>query len=559
MDASKEIVYQIYPRSFQDSNGDGVGDIAGITSRLDYLKDLGITTIWMNPVFPSPMKDNGYDVADYKSIHPMFGTMEEMETLIQEADKRGIKIMFDMVFNHTSTEHEWFRKALAGDPKYKDYYIWKKARPDGSLPTNWESKFGGNVWQYVPEFDEYYLHLFDPGQADLNWENPEVRKELVDVLKFWRDKGIKGFRFDVVNLISKDAYEDDFEGVGKRFYTDGKNVPKYLKQLHAQALDGADILTVGEMSATSIANCAEYTRPENKELTMAFNFHHLKVDYENGEKWSLKPFDFLELKKLFNTWDVEMEKEGGWNALFWNCHDQPRALSRFGDDVNYPKQSAKMLANVIFSRRGTPYIHYGDEIGMTNNHFSELDQYRDVESLNYYNIMREQGKSHEEAMAVLAEKSRDNGRSCMQWDSSENAGFTSDSSVPWIPINPNHTEINAENALYDPDSLYHYYQKLIDLKKNNLILQQGSTKPLLEDHPEIYAVRRILPESLQKLGQPYEILAIHNFYGKEVKLPEEGLEDLDHYEVLISSYPDSKPTSNMTLRPYESMILQKRV
>lgn len=382
-DFKDKVVYQIYPKSFMDSNGDGFGDLKGVTAKLDYLADLGVDYLWLTPFFPSPQRDNGYDVADYRAVDPRYGTMEDLEELIREADRRGIGLMLDMVFNHTSTEHEWFKKALAGDKKYQDYYIFKDGTPD-CYPTNWVSKFGGPAWEYVPCLGKWYLHLYDVMQADLNWENPAVREEMADILRFWKAKGIKGFRFDVINVISKPKfYENDYEGDGRRFYTDGRNVHKYLKELVAAGgIDG--MITVGEMSSTTLENCIGYTAEGNHELTMCFNFHHLKVDYKNGQKWELMKPDHMALKKLFQTWQEGMQEHNGWNALFWCNHDQPRAVSRFGSDGKYWKQSAEMLAAAIHFMRGTPYIYQGEELGMTNPHFTKIEQYRDVESLNYY-------------------------------------------------------------------------------------------------------------------------------------------------------------------------------
>lgn len=544
MDCSKQVVYQIYPKSFQDTTGNGRGDLNDITSHLDYLQDLGITMIWFNPIFPSPQKDNGYDVSNYTAINPDYGTMDDFETLVREAGKRGIGIMLDMVFNHTSTEHEWFQKALAGNRKYKDYYIWKKGK-DGHLPTNWPSKFGGPAWQYVEKFDEYYLHLFDPTQADLNLANPDVRNELVNVLKFWIEKGVKGFRFDVVNLIDKMAFEDAPEGSeGKEFYTDGPKVNDYLHQLHVEALGNADVLTVGEMSATSVEKCSGYSKPENEELSMCFNFHHLKVDYKDKQKWTLMPFDFQELKDLFFEWDVKMEEEGGWNALFWNCHDQPRALSRFGDPVHYPKESAKMLASVIFTRRGTPYFLYGDEIGMTNLNSRSVADYDDVESHNAADMLKhEQHKSDDEILAILQAKSRDNSRTPMQWTNGTNGGFTS--GQPWLRLNDNLETVNAESVLQEEDSIYDYYKKLIALKKTNPILQHGTTRTLLQTDKNLYAYVRELDSE--------EILCVHNFFGHPAPLSL----DLHEYERILSNYSDFDPDA-LALRPYESLILKKK-
>jgi len=413
-DLSEKVVYQIYPKSFQDSNGDGLGDLQGIIKRLGYLDELGVDYLWITPVFHSPQNDNGYDVSDYYSIEPMFGTMEDMEELIEQCNDRGMGLMLDMVFNHTSTSHEWFRKALAGDEYYQDYYIFREGTPD-NIPTNWKSKFGGPAWEYVPSLGKWYLHLFDVTQADLNWNNPHVREELKQVIRFWKGKGVKGFRFDVVNLISKpQVFEDDMEGDGRKFYTDGPHVHEYLKELvHDTGIE--KMVTVGEMSSTSLKDCVRYSNTDEKELSMCFHFHHLKIDYKDGDKWELMEPDRIALKKLFETWQMGMQEGNGWNALFWCNHDQPRVVSRLGDEGRYWEQSAKMLAALIHLMRGTPYIFQGEEIGMTNPHYREISQYRDVESLNYYEILLEKGKSAKEALEVLAARSRDNGRSPMQW------------------------------------------------------------------------------------------------------------------------------------------------
>lgn len=551
-DCSQEVVYQIYPKSFQDTDDDGLGDLQGIIQHLDYLQTLGVTCIWLNPIYPSPQNDNGYDVTDYIAINPDYGTMADFEQLVQESAKRGISIMLDMVFNHTSTEHEWFKKALANDPHYKNYYIWKKSK-NGQLPTNWPSKFGGPCWQYVEQFDEYYLHLFDPTQADLNLSNPDVRDELVKILKFWLDKGVRGFRFDVINLIDKMSYEDAHGTEGKEYYTDGPKVGTYINELYERALKEYDPMTVGEMSATTIQKCAQYSNPKNNELTMCFNFHHLKVDYFNKEKWTLMPFDFQELKSLFNAWDVEMEKEGGWNALFWNCHDQPRSLSRFGDPVHYPKESAKMLAAINFTRRGTPYIHYGEEIGMTNLNTHSITEYRDVESLNAAKMLKEKGYSEQEILDILHAKSRDNGRIPMQWNNTKNGGFST--VEPWLESNDNLDTVNVKSCLEDPDSIFYYYQKLIQLKKKNLALRYGTTIPELVEDPSLYAYRRVLDakDPHNPTGKEEEILCIHNFYDKEANCTL----NLNGYTRVLSNYEDFD-ASKTTLRPYESLILKRQ-
>lgn len=486
---SKSCVYQIYIKSFKDSNGDGIGDLGGIIEKLDYIKDLGVDYIWITPFFRSPLNDNGYDVSDYRNIDPVFGSMHDLETLISEADKRGIGLMLDMVFNHTSTEHEWFQKALTGDKKYMDYYYFVDGEPD-SPPTNWESKFGGSAWEYVPQLKKWYLHLFDVTQADLNWNNPEVRAELKDVLRFWKNKGIKGFRFDVINLVSKpDKFEDDHEGDGRRFYTDGPRIHEFLKEL-VQDSGISDMLTVGEMSSSSIDNCIRYSNPAEKELSMCFSFHHLKVDYSNGNKWSLMKPDFKKLKELLVSWQVGMQDGGGWNAVFWCNHDQPRAVSRFGDDVKYRAESAKALAAVIHLMRGTPYIFQGEEFGMTNAGFTSIDEYRDVESLNYYKIMLANGVSESEALKILAAKSRDNGRTPVQWNGDKNAGFTT--GEPWISPAKNYRSINAELEGASPDSILDFYKKLIALRKEYSVISDGEFIPVEETDERLFVYKRAL-------------------------------------------------------------------
>ncbi|HIV44295.1 MAG TPA: alpha,alpha-phosphotrehalase [Candidatus Faecalibacterium avium] len=535
-----KVVYQIYPKSFCDTNGDGLGDLPGVTARLDYLKDLGVDYLWLTPFFPSPQRDNGYDVADYRAIDPRFGTMEDLETLIREADKRGIGLMLDMVFNHTSTAHPWFQKALAGDRKYQDYYIFKDGSPD-KIPTNWVSKFGGPAWEYLPALGKWYLHLFDVTQADLNWENPEVRAELAGILRFWKDKGIKGFRFDVVNLISKpEVYEDDHQGDGRRFYTDGRNVHRYLQELVAAGgIDG--MITVGEMSSTSLENCIGYTDPDRHELTMTFSFHHLKVDYRNGDKWALMPADHMALKNLFAQWQEGMQAGHGWNALFWCNHDQPRAVSRFGDEGRYWKESAKMLGTATHLMRGTPYIFQGEEIGMTNCHFRSIDQYRDVESLNYYQILQQQGKSPAEAMEIIQQRSRDNGRTPMQWDGTAHAGFTT--GTPWIGVVDNYPAINAAAQVDDPDSVYSYYKKLVALRKQHRVISEGQIEFLYKDDPDLLAYRRWDGDS--------QLLVLCNLNGHEapVQLPAQWQDA----GVLLGNYPDAAPAA--ALRPYEALVL----
>lgn len=538
-----KVIYQIYPKSFYDSNDDGLGDIKGITKKIDYFSFLGVDYIWITPIFMSPQNDNGYDISDYYKIDPLFGTMEDFEILIKEAQKRNIGIMLDMVFNHTSTEHIWFKKALQGDSYYKDFYYFKKGK-DGNPPTNWISKFGGSAWEYVHEMDEYYLHLFDKTQADLNWENPHVEEEMIKILDFWIEKGVKGFRFDVINLISKDEFRDDMEGDGKRFYTDGKKVNEYLHHLNQKTFGKySDMITVGEMSATTIDNCARYTNPKNQELSMAFNFHHLKVDYKNQEKWSVMPFDFNELKSLFHKWQTGMQEKGGWSALFWNCHDQPRSVSRFGNDQKYRKEAAKMLATAIHLQRGTPFIYQGEEIGMTNPYFEDIKDYRDVESINYYKILSKEGFKKEDIMMILKEKSRDNARTPMQWN--KQGGFSNHQ--PWISMNTNCSYINVDDNMNDPNSILHYYRKLIQLRKKYQVISNGNYQPFLEQEGSIYAFKRNYLDE--------EIIVINNFYEKEKNL---YIENLDSYEIILSNYDRNDIKEKITLQAYESIVLYRK-
>lgn len=540
-----KVVYQIYPKSFRDSDGDGCGDLRGIIEKLDYLKWLGVDYVWSTPFFLSPQRDNGYDIADYYQVDPAFGTMEDAEELIREAGKRGIGIMFDMVFNHTSTEHEWFKKALAGDREYQDYYIFREGKPENP-PTNWESKFGGSAWEYVPSLKKWYLHLFDRTQADLNWENPKVREELKNVIRFWKEKGVRGFRFDVVNLISKpEVFENDDRGDGRRFYTDGPHVHEYLKELVRDTEIGG-MITVGEMSSTSIENCIRYTNPQEKELAMCFHFHHLKVDYKDGDKWEIQPADYRKLKELFVSWQEGMEKNGGWEAVFWCNHDQPRAVSRFGDDKKYWKESAKMLAGAIHMMRGTPYIFQGEELGMTNAGYTDISQYRDVESTNYYQIMLERGKTKEEALHILNERSRDNGRTPMQWNGGENAGFTS--GRPWISLPDNYKTINVEAEMADEDSILYYYRRLIAIRKEEPAVAEGSIEFIETSDPQILAYRRILGED--------EILAIHNFGKEEKAVPPACKEGA--YSLLLGNYKSDAEGVPDKLKAYESVILKKQ-
>lgn len=544
MKFSSSTVYQIYPRSFYDSNGDGIGDIRGIIEKLDYIKSLGVDYIWSTPFFVSPQRDNGYDIANYREIDPRFGAMADVEKLIAEADKRGISIMMDAVFNHTSTEHEWFQRALKGEEKYLNYYIFKDGEPD-KPPTNWVSKFGGNAWEYVPHLKKWYLHLFDVTQADLNWENPEVREELKNILRFWKKKGVKGYRFDVVNLISKPAeFVDDNQGDGRRFYTDGRHVHEFLKELVKDSgIDG--MITVGEMSSTSIDNCIRYSNPNEHELSMTFSFHHLKVDYKGGDKWSLMDADISALKKLFEDWQVGMAEGGGWNAVFWCNHDQPRAVSRFGDDEKFHNESAKMLAATVHLMRGTPYIYQGEELGMTNAKYTSIEQYRDVESLNYYKILRDAGKSEEEALKIIGERSRDNGRTPMQWSAEKFAGFSSVEA--WISSPENYKQFNVEVEERDENSVLNFYKMLVRFRKNNRVVQEGDINFLERDNNDVIAYRRSLD------GE--ELIILCNYRGKNVDLSEKSLSEFcaAGYKKIIGNYENLADN----LRPYEVVVFQK--
>ncbi|MFR6249385.1 MAG: alpha,alpha-phosphotrehalase [[Ruminococcus] torques] len=545
-DFSNKVIYQIYPKSFKDSNGDGIGDLRGVAEKLDYLKDLGVDYLWLTPFFVSPQRDNGYDVADYRNIDPMFGTMEDLDNLIAEGEKRNIGLMFDMVFNHTSTSHEWFRRALAGEKKYQDYYIFKEGAPD-QPPTNWQSKFGGSAWEYVSSLGKWYLHLFDVTQADLNWKNPEVREELKEVIRFWKAKGVKGFRFDVVNLISKpEIWEDDFEGDGRKFYTDGPYVHEYLKEL-VRDTGIEDYVTVGEMSSTTLEHCIRYSGAEEKELSMCFNFHHLKVDYKDGNKWELMEPDYMELKVIFEKWQMGMQRGNAWNALFWCNHDQPRIVSRFGNEGEYWKESAKMLAGMIHLMRGTPYIYQGEEIGMTNPHYTSIEQYADVESRNYYEILLNEGKTKEEALEILAARSRDNSRTPMQWTDERYCGFSD--TKPWIPVSDNFEKINVKKQKQDRDSILEFYKNLIMLRKEKEVIARGNIEFMEVENAGVLAYTRCLDK--QKL------LVCCNF--RDVESQMEFTQEWKSGRKILGNYEENHKNNYkvLTLRPYEIIVLEK--
>ncbi len=545
----KAVVYQIYPKSFNDTTGNGVGDIQGIVEKLDYLHKLGVDVIWLTPIYASPQRDNGYDISDYFSIHPEYGTMEDFDLLLSEAHKKGIKVIMDIVVNHTSTEHEWFKQAASSkDNPYRNYYIWKDGKEDGSEPNNWQSKFGGNAWQFDEKTGQYYLHLFDVTQADLNWENEELRNKIYEMMNFWFEKGVDGFRLDVINLISKDQeFPDDFVGDGRRFYTDGPRAHEFIHEMNKEVFSKYDSMTVGEMSSTTLEHCIQYSNPKRQELSMTFNFHHLKVDYPNGEKWALGDMDFFALKGILSNWQTGMNKGGGWNALFWCNHDQPRVVSRYGNDKEYHKESAKMLATVIHMMQGTPYIYQGEEFGMTDPKFNSIEDYRDVESINMFNILKEAGKTEEEILEILRRKSRDNSRTPVQWNGKANAGFTS--GTPWINTARNYQEINAEAALKDTDSIFYHYQKLISLRKEYDIVTNGDYELLLPDHPQLFAYVRS--------NEAEKLIVVNNFYETHISFELPKHIEIEGYtqNMLLSNYSDSKmDLEKIELRPYESIV-----
>ncbi|MBG9617242.1 alpha,alpha-phosphotrehalase [Bacillus cereus] len=546
-DWHKSVVYQIYPKSFNSYYNRETGDIKGVTEKLDYLKELGVDYIWLTPIYQSPQNDNGYDVSDYYSVDPSYGTMEEFEELLEEAKVRNIEIMLDIVVNHSSTEHKWFKEAKEDkNSPYRNYYIWRDEK------NNWQSKFGGSAWKYDEKTEQYYLHLFDETQADLNWENEKLREEVYDLMRFWLDKGVTGFRLDVINLISKDQRFLNDEGStatsdGRKYYTDGPRVHEYLQEMSRNVFAGKDVITVGEMSSTTIDNCIKYSNPERNELSMTFSFHHLKVDYANGDKWTKADFDFIKLKEIMSNWQIEMQKGGGWNALFWCNHDQPRIVSRFGDDGKYRNESAKMLATAMHMLQGTPYIYQGEEIGMTNPKFESIEQYRDVESLNIYDIKLKEGLSKEEIIGILKQKSRDNSRTPMQWNEEMNSGFTT--STPWISAAENFKEINVEKALEDKESVFYHYKKLIELRKTYDVITEGEYAILDKNDPKIWAYTRTTESEV--------LLVINNFYEEEItySIPAHVQLDGMKQEVLLSNYKDaSKDITKLSLRPYESIV-----
>ena len=549
----ESVVYQIYPRSFCDSNGDGIGDLNGITGKLDYLKELGIDVIWLSPVYKSPNDDNGYDISDYQAIMDEFGTMEDFDRMLATAHEKGIKIMMDLVVNHTSDEHKWFIESRKStDNPYRDYYIWRPAKEDGSLPNNWGSCFSGPAWEYDKTTDMYFLHLFSKKQPDLNWDNPAVRQDVFDMMNWWLKKGVDGFRMDVISLISKEPGLPDKEPGINGYATcnvsaNGPHVHEYLQEMRQKALNNADTITVGECSGVTLEEAKKYARSDEKELNMVFQFEHMDVDSdEKSGKWTTRKMDLRDLKNILTRWQKGLQ-DIAWNSLYWENHDQPRSVSRFGNDSDeYREISAKMLATCIHMMQGTPYVYQGEELGMTNCPFNTLDNFRDLESINAFHELTEQGKMTEEnMMAAIGYKGRDNARTPMQWDDSAYAGFST--ANPWIMVNPNYTKINAKDQVNREDSVFKYYQKLIKLRHESELIVYGTYDLILDDDKDIYAYIRTLGDE--------KLIVYCNFSEntREVELPEE----FTNGKVLISNYIDAKVNHKITLRPYEAIVIQK--
>jgi oligo-1,6-glucosidase len=545
------VVYQIYPRSFKDSNGDGIGDLRGIIEKLDYLQELGVDIVWLSPVYKSPNDDNGYDISDYRDIMDEFGTMADWEELRDGLHARGIKLMMDLVVNHTSDEHPWFMASRSSkDNPYRDFYYWRPGKPDGREPNNWLSFFSGSAWEYDEKTGEYYLHLFSRKQPDLNWENPRVRQEVYDMMRWWLDRGVDGFRMDVINCISKaeglpDAGSDRYAWGGE-FFLNGPRVHEFLQEMHREVLSRYDVVTVGETPGVTVEDARLYTDPRRNELNMVFQFEHMGVDNGPGGKWDVRPWDFRELKRILNKWQLGLQGIG-WNSLYLNNHDQPRMVSRFGDDGKCRKESAKMLATMLHTMQGTPYIYQGEEIGMTNVRFGSIDDYRDIETLNMYREkVLEQGEDPQKVLKAIHYMGRDNARTPMQWDDGPNAGFTT--GTPWIKVNPNYRDINVKEAMADPDSIFHYYRKLIALRKRHDIVVYGDFVPLLEDHPQIYAYLRVLGNE--------RWLVLLNFFGSECEFALPKDVSFADAGLVIGNYPDGGRPLDRTvrLRPYEARV-----
>lgn len=551
----ESVVYQIYPRSFYDSNGDGIGDLNGITEKLDYLKELGVDVIWLSPVYQSPNDDNGYDISDYRTIMKEFGTMEDYDRMLDEAHKRGIRIVMDLVVNHTSDEHKWFIESRKSkDNPYRDYYIWRPAK-DGKEPNNWGSCFSGSAWEYDNTTDMYFLHLFSRKQPDLNWDNPKVRREVYDMMNWWLDKGVDGFRMDVISLISKDqTFPDGEPGInGYASFNEpanGPHVHEYLQEMRREVLDGRETLTVGECSGVTLDEAKKYARSDGKELNMVFQFEHMDVDADGTNKWSDKKMDLRDLKKILTKWQKGLDTIA-WNSLFWENHDQPRSVSRFGNDGEYRELSAKMLATCLHMMQGTPYIYQGEELGMTNVPFEDISDFRDLDSINAWHELVGQGVfTEDEMMKYLRYKSRDNARTPFQWDDTENAGFTTGS--PWIMVNPNYKEINAKDQLEREDSVFRYYQKLIRLRKEHEIIVYGSYDLVLPEDRELYVYTRTLKNE--------KLLIICNFYGNTRIFALPGGWTKETSKLLIGNYGDllyARDNRNTVfIRPYEALVLK---
>lgn len=550
------VVYQIYPRSFKDSNGDGFGDLQGIIEKLPYLQNLGIDVIWLSPVFDSPQDDNGYDISDYRKIYAGFGSNEDMDELIKKAHEHGIKIVLDLVVNHTSDEHAWFVESRKSkDSKYSDYYIWKDPKADGSEPNNWGSSFCGSAWEYDEERGQYYLHFYSRKQPDLNWENETVRKEIYDLMKFWMDKGADGWRMDVIASISKDQSFPDYPKTdGRKYYTgkyhsNGPRLHEFIHEMNREVLSKYDCMTVGEAPGSTPEVARLFTDPEREELNMIFTFEHMNIDRIPGSvnrKWELKPFDLRDLKRVMSEWQNKLYNKG-WNALYFENHDQPRVISRWGNDTTYREECAKAYATVLHGMQGTPYVYQGEELGMTNVPFTSIDQFRDLDSINAYRELVEEQHvfTAEEMMRYLCRKSRDNARTPFQWDDSAYAGFST--VEPWIMVNPNYKEINAKKQVDDPESVFNYYRKLIALRKEKEIIVYGTYDLLLPESEEIYMYTRTLGEE--------KLLVVCNFSEKEVavEIPEEFRKG----SYLIANYPEGKIKEQMTIRPYEAFVLEK--
>ncbi|MDQ0428474.1 oligo-1,6-glucosidase [Planomicrobium stackebrandtii] len=524
----KSTVYQIYPRSFMDSDGDGIGDIRGIIQKLDYLHGLGVDILWLSPVYDSPNDDNGYDIRDYYQIMQEFGTMADFDELLSEVHARGMKLIMDLVVNHTSDEHEWFKN-------HPDFYIWR------DTPTNWRSFFSGSAWEYQKERGQYYLHLFSKKQPDLNWDNPELRKTVYEMMRWWLDKGVDGFRMDVINMISKvPDMHDAPGGEGSHQFLNGPNVHTYLKEMNKEVLSKYDIVTVGEMPGTTPKEARDYTAAKNQELNMIFTFEHMGLDQASGEKWDLKGLSLIDLKENMEKWQHGLHAEG-WNSLYWNNHDQPRIVSRFGDDTDWRVESAKMLATCLHFMQGTPYIYQGEELGMTNVRFGSIDDYKDIETLNMYKEKCEAGIPHDDIMEKIYVKSRDNARTPMQWSAEPNGGFTT--GTPWLKVNPNYREINALQHT-DPDSVYQYYKKLISLRKKMDIITHGDFELLYREDSEIFAYTRSWEE---------EKLTVYCNFSKNIKSAARPIG-----RVLIGNYAEVDGESEVLLRPYEAIVFYQQ-